>query len=278
VSSKKQIQDSIRAVARQLGRTPSHVEFFGRAEFSKYTLAKFFPKWNDAVRAAGLKPRRLKLKLQDSELLSDWGKTVRRKGAVPSRLGYLIEGKHEPRTLERRFGGWSSVPLAFRNFAKGKCEWADVVALLPVSKRKEDDPANQDSRSSTPPNRAQRAQLRDRPTYGDPMDFRGLRHEPVNEQGVIFLFGMLARELGYMVEAMQTGFPDCEAKRRMGPGRWKRVDIEFEFESRNFRDHGHPVDGCDVIVCWRHNWHECPEDIEVVELSNVIKSLADAED
>ncbi len=274
---KKQILDSIRAIARQLGRTPSHAEFFGRAEITKYTLAKVFPKWNDAVRAAGLKPRRLRLKLQDSDLLRDWGETVRRKRAVPSRRGYLLEGKYEPRTLEKRFGGWSSVPQAFRNFAKGKREWAGVVALLDVFKGKEEAPGKQDSRSSRPPNGAQRALLRARPTYGDPMDFRGLRHEPVNEQGVIFLFGILARELGYMVEAMQTGFPDCEAKRRIGPGRWKRVDIEFEFESRNFRDHGHPASGCDAIVCWRHNWPECPEDIEVVELSSVIKSLANAE-
>jgi hypothetical protein len=56
---------------------------------------------------------------------------------------------------------------------------------------------------------------------------------------------------------------------------WQRVRIEFEFESRNFRDHGHPSTGCDVIVCWRHNWPECPGQIEVVELSKIIKSLAD---
>ena len=80
-----------------------------------------------------------------------------------------------------------------------------------------------------------------------------------------------------MVEAVQTGFPDCEAKRQVGPNNWQRVRIEFEFESRNFRDHGHPARGCDVIVCWRHNWDECPEDIEVVELSSMIKSLADSE-
>jgi hypothetical protein len=56
------------------------------------------------------------------------------------------------------------------------------------------------------------------------------------------------------------------------------VRIEFEFESRNFRDHEHPASGCDVIVCWRHNWDDCPENIEVVELSGVIKSLASSED
>jgi hypothetical protein len=77
----------------------------------------------------------------------------------------------------------------------------------------------------------------------------------------------------WFVEAVQTGFPDCEARRQIAPGRWQRVRIEFEFESRKFRDHGHLANGCDVIVCWRHNWDVCPEHIEVVELSSVIKSM-----
>lgn len=76
------------------------------------------------------------------------------------------------------------------------------------------------------------------------------------------------------MEAVQAGFPDCEAKRPIGPGQWQRVRIEFEYESRNFRDHGHPVDGCDVIICWRHNWFECQARLEVVELESVIRSLA----
>jgi hypothetical protein len=152
------------------------------------------------------------------------------------------------------------------------------LALVPAPKRKEKDTANESSRCSNAPNRGQRTQLQDHPTYGNPIDFRGLRHEPVNEQGVVLLFGLLAKELGYVIEAVQTGFPDCEAKRRIAPERWQRVDIEFEFESRDFRDHGHPSNGCDVIVCWRHNWDECPENIAVMELSSVIKSLANAED
>jgi len=56
------------------------------------------------------------------------------------------------------------------------------------------------------------------------------------------------------------------------------VNLEFEFESRNFRDHGHPLTGCDVIVCWRHNWPDCPAHIEVLELSSLIKSLRRSQD
>ena len=172
-----------------------------------------------------------------------------------------------------------SVPAAFQLFAKGKPEWNDVLALLasPLGKTFVRT-SNASSPSHKPTRQPQRAPSQNRLTYGNPIDFRGLRHEPVNEQGVVLLFGMLAKQLGYLVESVQMGFPDCEAKRQIGPERWQRVNIEFEFESRNFRDHGHPLTGCDVIVCWRHNWPECPKNIEVVELSKVIKSLAGAAD
>jgi hypothetical protein len=54
---------------------------------------------------------------------------------------------------------------------------------------------------------------------------------------------------------------------------WQRVRIEFEFESRNFLKHRHKKDGCDMIICWRHNWPECPSNIEVLELSKVLEGL-----
>jgi hypothetical protein len=117
-----------------------------------------------------------------------------------------------------------------------------------------------------------------RPTYGNPIDFRGLRHEPVNEQGVVFLFGMIAKELGFLVEAVQVGYPDCEAKRQVGRGQWQRVLIEFEYESRSFAEHGHDPTGCDVIVCWRHNWPECPPGLEVLELASLIETLGGSDD
>ena len=278
MTDRQQILGSIAAIARRLGRSPSLSEFLSRARISEHRVSQFFPRWNDAVRAAGLNPQTRNVRLEDSALLEDWGETVRRKRKIPTRRAYLLEGKYDHRTIERRFGPWSSLPAVFRNFAKSKPEWADVLALLPVHKQKEKPAANENSPSSIPPNKIQHAQFQDRPTYGNPIDFRGLRHEPVNEQGVVLLFGMVAKELGYMVEAVQTGFPDCEAKRQIGPERWQRVHIEFEFESRNFRDHGHPSTGCDVIVCWRHNWDQCPGQIEIVELSSVIKSLPNSED
>jgi len=116
-----------------------------------------------------------------------------------------------------------------------------------------------------------RRALKDRPLLGAPMRMSGLAYEPVNEMGVMALFCMLSRQLGFVLESVQAGFPDCEAKIEVEPGRWQHFRIEFEYESRNFKDHRHDAEKCDLIVCWRHNWKDCPPNLQVLELSQVMR-------
>jgi hypothetical protein len=281
---KRQIVSSIEKIARKLGRAPSRAEFHSRSGISAYFVLQYFRTWSEAIRAAGLRPYTRNAKIESRALLEDWGEAVRKNQAILPRHLHLRLGNYNPGTLAKRFGGWTAVPEAFRNFAKGKREWADVMALLPqraprrpVRRAKRQLPSS-DLAPILAARKIWHVRLRDRPIYGNPSPFQWLRHEPMNEQAVVFLFGMLAKELGYRVQHVQKGFPDCEALREIAPGRWQRVSIEFEFESRNFRDHGHATDRCDVIVCWRHNWPNCPNQIEVVELSNIIKSLSNPED
>lgn len=92
-----------------------------------------------------------------------------------------------------------------------------------------------------------------------------LRYSPSNEMGVVFLFSHLCRRMQLHVESVQAGFPDCIALQRVG-GKERRIRIEFEFRSSNFRAHGHPSDGCDWIVCWEHDWPDAPAHLKVVEL------------
>jgi hypothetical protein len=85
---------------------------------------------------------------------------------------------------------------------------------------------------------------------------------------------MVAEELGFRVDSIRVNYPDCKAMRLCGGG-WTGVRIEFEYESRHFKDHCHRADACNVIVCWRDNWPESerPPNLEVIELQKVIKML-----
>ncbi len=136
--------------------------------------------------------------------------------------------------------------------------------------------------TATPPVASTFARLRPTPigvssVYGDPIGFRGLRHAPVDVGGVIFLFGMVARELGFNVEAMSSGFPRCEAKRQIAPGRWTRVRIDFEVESRHFHDAGRSAAACDLLICWRDTWPDRPATLDVLSLEQVLPTLAPQE-
>lgn len=92
-----------------------------------------------------------------------------------------------------------------------------------------------------------------------------LHYAPENEQGVVFLFSHLAKKLHLRVDRIQQRFPDCHAYRKTGRGE-RLVRIEFEFRSRDFKQHRHPFTGVDWIVCWEHNWPRVPPKLHVVEL------------
>ncbi len=89
---------------------------------------------------------------------------------------------------------------------------------------------------------------------------------PTNELGVVFLFSHLASKLGFRIEEIRSGYPDCIAYRKVG-GAERRVRIEFEYRSSNFSAHRHCAQKCDAIVCWEHDWPDVPDRIRVIELS-----------
>ncbi len=108
---------------------------------------------------------------------------------------------------------------------------------------------------------------------GELLNFRGLRFAPLNQQGVIFLFGMICHDLGFLIESIRPGFPLVEGKRCVDKenNHWEQVRIEVEYKSSYFREKGHDDNECDLIVCWSHDWEDCP--IEVLELRSTINYL-----
>jgi hypothetical protein len=97
---------------------------------------------------------------------------------------------------------------------------------------------------------------------GTRLDNAPLDYAPENELGVVYLFSAIAKKkLGLRVESIRGHFPDCVAYRGT-----KRVRIEFEYRSRNFRSHRHSARECDWLVCWVHDWPSTPPRLRVVEL------------
>ena len=104
---------------------------------------------------------------------------------------------------------------------------------------------------------------------GERIDLPILNYAPLNEKGVILLFGYYLQDLGIShVEEIKSGFPDAIAMQLIGNGKFKRIRIEFEYKSSSFQSHGHPTEECDLIVCWIHDWKDCP--LQVIELSTVL--------
>jgi hypothetical protein len=103
--------------------------------------------------------------------------------------------------------------------------------------------------------------------HGRPLPLKNapLQYAPDGEMGVVYLFANIAKKLQFRVEAIRAAYPDCIAYRQVGD-REKRVRIEFEFKSSNFKLHRHDPTLCDCVVCWHHDCPTIPRRIEVIEL------------
>lgn len=248
--------ERLKEIAQRLGR-PSVT----RIEFARETgLSLEYVKrrlgFSQLLREAGLKQYSGGNPVSDDDLLQ-----ALREAAVAVEGDLTLErfeqqGRHCFATYRKRFGTWIDALSRL-------VEWleANEPEFLFLARLRE---RCQKGRSAV---RTPLVALpKDERAYGRFIGLPGLIHAPLTETGVIYLFGLMAPQLGFVVEAITSGFPDCLAKRRLDRDgeRWTRVRIEFEQASRNFKQHGHDASGCDLIVCWEHNWSECP--VEVLEL------------
>ncbi len=246
-------------------------DFMRRTGISDHYVLKHFDSWTDFFMKAGLQPQATQ-PVEDMELLEAARKAFTDLEGIPTFARFSKAVPSSRKVYQRRWGTWPSFLSAFR-------EWITVQDpafpyLMELESRFKTDSGSAVIAAVTSDRRSNAGwQSTGGSRFGPFLNFRGLQHAPINEQGVVFLFGMVAFELGYVVESVATGFPDCEAKRRIkGPSEsWERIHIEFEYQSKNFLDHGHDPDRCDVIVCWEHNWPECP--LEVLELKSAIREV-----
>jgi hypothetical protein len=263
--SKQEIMEVIVGCTGKLKRVPTLAELVQMTPVSHRQIKRNFGGYLRALKECNLEPKetgRGAKKLSLEKLFADWASVVRNLKKLPSMTEYELLSKYSIEPLMRRFGSWRHVPHGLKQFAQRSGladEWKSELELVSAVVPAPGEFAGKQDLLSA---------LIKSPVYGAPMFTGPLAYAPVNELGVVFLFGWMAPQLGYVVHRIQPEFPDCEVMRRMGEDKCQLVKAEFEYESRNFLKHMHDVKGADLIICWRHNWPECP--LEVLELRKVL--------
>jgi hypothetical protein len=265
-----------------LGHAPTVAEFEDFGELSAREVRKLFGSHKRMLAASGVQREGgCGYSVSVRSLFLDWAKVVRSLGKIPTMLDYQRLGSYSPKPFSGRFRYWHDVPAGMVECARQEqleVEWNDVMDIIvrhqKAAAMRAKTSVRAPRRTSAPPSPAalvttlRQRSMESHATYGQPLPHSLLSYAPTNEAGVVLLFGSIARELGFTVLRAQAEFPDCEAIREVGPNRWHRVRIEFEYESSSFLAHSHPVSGCDLIVCWTHTWADCP--LEVLELQSVV--------
>ncbi len=273
MDKKDEILSEIRRVASKLNTQHLTQKNFGsNSKISTSTIESIFGSWNRAVEAAGLKPITSSLpvprEISNEDLMTEIIRLTKELGKRPSDREMNALGKFSAKPYSKRWGSFAKG----REVAYQKLGFPDLSgAISPIAGYKTVIPVQEAILPETV--KPKISHERKKVQFGEPIDFRGLRFAPINEQGVVYLFGMISRELGFLIESIRTEYPDCEGKRCVDKkeNRWEHVLIEFEYKSSHFEQHGHSTKDCDLIVCWIHDWEECP--VEVLELRSTIKFL-----
>jgi hypothetical protein len=270
--SREEVIFAIRQAKEEMGHVPTLNELLKSKRISQYDVRRHFGVYASALQACGLERHGSGYELNMRQLFTDWAEVARRAGRVPTVGDYEMHGRYSLKPLIRQFGAWPRVAAGMTQYARangleedGK-DVLEVVATHLEGRKRRPGSSKWDT-----PRILRPGLMAGAPVYGPPMVDAELMLAPTNEQGVLFLFGAVARKLGFVVLRVQTEYPDCEALREMEADLWQRVWIEFEYESRNFLLHKHRADQCHLIVCWKHNWEECP--VEVIELRSAVKEI-----
>jgi hypothetical protein len=257
--SKEEVLNAIRECAEKLGHPPSLTELRIHTGVLERHVRKHYLTHKRALAECGMVREGSGYMVPAEALFKDWAGLVRSMGKIPNINEYDMYSKYSHRPLVRRYGNWRQAQMGLLTLAEEsgwEVEWKDVVDVLRAHVKELGMPVRTCRRRNA--TAGEMEIFTDRPIYGPLVTPTPLAHGPVNEMGVVFLFGALAAKLGFVVTRIQPEFPDCEAMWEIRPGIWQRVRIEFEYESRNFVRHLHDPEACDLIVCWEHNWPECP--------------------
>ena len=268
--TKEEIIAVIQECAKKIGHAPSLRELRQFRMVSGRNINKHFGYYGQALKACGLERTGSGYKVSRGEVFEELARLVRELGKVPTMVDWQHRARFSVQPVIKQAGNWKEMPEAFLQYVREsglEDELGDVANIVAAHVKQKKGPVWISAPGAAPVSSP--TSTTEEVFYGTPLLPTPMTCAPTCEMGVIFLFGAQAVDLGFAVTRLQPAYPDGEAWRRVDEDRWKRTRIEFELESKNFLVHGHDPKNCDLIVCWRHNWPDCP--LEVIELSKLFK-------
>jgi hypothetical protein len=261
--SQEECLKEIRRVANIL-----NTNYISQRDFNKHskilsaTIRSKFNSWEKALMISGLKPGKNFYKtIELKELANEFYEVAKRLSYIPSLNQMVHRGKFSERTYTRKFKKYSTFKAIVSKYIVDEqlCKDKNIIHLFEIEAK--------NIKSDTPIQEI-------RPHYeGKTLNFRHFAYTPTYENEVVSIFSAVAGELGFEIITIRDAFPDCKARRKSQNFRNRMQDclIEFEFKSSDFVKHKHPIDGCNLVICWEHDWLECP--IEVLNLKTEINKL-----
>jgi hypothetical protein len=101
LDEKETLLEAIRtAVNAAGGKRVTRQQFLNSSGFKVADIFRHFPKWSDALTAAGCAFDPYNAKIPKEDLLTDWGELSRSLGRIPTRNEYKLQGNQS--TARRR--------------------------------------------------------------------------------------------------------------------------------------------------------------------------------
>jgi len=261
-SDEECIQELLRVTKLISKQNISQKEFKLHSKMHPCTLIRKFESWENALAKIGLNVGEGYNKaITESEFAHDFINVVLQIKAIPSLAQMTNRGKYSSGTYEKKFG----------NYSNYKANIAKIIIDMNLSS----DPGIIEI--------LEKEKLKIKPTVkeneirphfeGRILGFRSFAYIPTYEQEVVAIFSNISQEIGFEIVTIREEFPDCKARRKTSQNRDRYKDclIEFELSASDFIKHKHPINGCDLIICWENNWPDCP--LEILELKSIIRKL-----
>lgn len=187
-AERQRLMRTIRNCAEKLAKVPSQFDLGEMTGITRHEIQKQFANYGLALRACGLEEAGAR---QDVEtLFGDWARITRELGRTPTAGEYSMRSQFGEHPLRRRFGGWRAATQGMLLYAKEngrENELAGTTQTGAEEKHMGDTAMSDECMSQLASNLL---------PYGESLNPLPMAHGPRNETGVVFAFGMLAKELG----------------------------------------------------------------------------------